>query len=115
MVGGVVHLLCGPHHRYGSHEFYYARGELRLNVVVGFDEFRLTLGKVVYFGRCVPWIIIDAIPYFRRWKLQPVRCAPKFSLTCRTMVLLTIFEEQGPHEAGAMGMHKIGTDITFYD
>jgi methylsterol monooxygenase len=29
------------------------------------------LHEIVYFGRCVPWIIIDAIPYFRRWKLQP--------------------------------------------
>ena len=29
------------------------------------------LHEFVYFGRCVPWIIIDAIPYFNRWKLQP--------------------------------------------
>lgn len=29
--------------------------------------------QVVYFGRAIPWIIIDAIPYFRKWKLQPVR------------------------------------------
>ena len=27
--------------------------------------------KIVYFGRCVPWIIIDAMPYFQKWKLQP--------------------------------------------
>lgn len=27
--------------------------------------------QVVYFGRAIPWIIIDALPYFRRWKLQP--------------------------------------------
>ena len=25
----------------------------------------------MYFGRSIPWIIIDAIPYFRKWKLQP--------------------------------------------
>lgn len=31
----------------------------------------LTCPKLVYFGRCVPWIIIDAIPYFQKWKLQP--------------------------------------------
>lgn len=29
--------------------------------------------EVVYFGRSLPWIIIDAIPYFRRWKIQQVR------------------------------------------
>lgn len=31
------------------------------------------LGKLVYFGRSIPWIIIDAMPYFRRWKLQPTK------------------------------------------
>ncbi len=25
----------------------------------------------LYFGRCLPWYIIDRIPYFRKWKLQP--------------------------------------------
>ena len=25
----------------------------------------------MYFGRAIPWIIIDAMPYFRKWKLQP--------------------------------------------
>ncbi|ELU38872.1 C-4 methyl sterol oxidase [Rhizoctonia solani AG-1 IA] len=29
------------------------------------------LHEIVYFGRCLPWMIIDATPYFRRWKLQP--------------------------------------------
>lgn len=28
------------------------------------------LHEIVYFGRCVPWIIIDRMPYFRQWKLQ---------------------------------------------
>lgn len=28
--------------------------------------------EIVYFGRSIPWIIIDAIPYFRRFKLQDV-------------------------------------------
>lgn len=31
----------------------------------------LSVMKLVYFGRCVPWIIIDAIPYFQKWKIQP--------------------------------------------
>lgn len=26
--------------------------------------------EIAYFGRCVPWFIIDQIPYFRRWKIQ---------------------------------------------
>ena len=27
--------------------------------------------KIVYFGCCVPWIIIHSMSYFQRWKLQP--------------------------------------------
>lgn len=30
------------------------------------------LHEVVYFGRSLPWIIIDAIPYFRKYKIQQV-------------------------------------------
>ncbi|ODV85926.1 hypothetical protein CANARDRAFT_7287 [[Candida] arabinofermentans NRRL YB-2248] len=27
--------------------------------------------ELTYFGRCLPWYLIDKIPYFRRWKIQP--------------------------------------------
>lgn len=27
--------------------------------------------EFTYFGRCLPWVIIDSIPYFNRWKIQP--------------------------------------------
>lgn len=27
--------------------------------------------EITYFGRCLPWAIIDQIPYFNRWKIQP--------------------------------------------
>ncbi|CAH2351919.1 methylsterol monooxygenase [[Candida] railenensis] len=26
--------------------------------------------EVVYFGRCIPWMIIDQMPFFNRWKIQ---------------------------------------------
>ncbi|KAK6203511.1 fatty acid hydroxylase superfamily-domain-containing protein [Scheffersomyces amazonensis] len=29
--------------------------------------------EFMYFGRCLPWFIIDQIPYFNRWKLQPTK------------------------------------------
>lgn len=34
--------------------------------------------EAIYFGRSMPWIIIDMIPYFRQWKIQNVRtpCLP---------------------------------------
>jgi methylsterol monooxygenase len=28
--------------------------------------------ELVYFGRSLPWVIIDAIPFFNRWKIQNV-------------------------------------------
>ena len=34
----------------------------------------LAMHELVYFGRSLPWIIIDAIPWFRRYKIQQV-CA----------------------------------------
>lgn len=32
-----------------------------------------TIHEVFYFGRSLPWIIIDCIPYFNRFKIQQVR------------------------------------------
>lgn len=29
--------------------------------------------QIVYFGRSLPYCIMDMIPYFRKWKIQPVR------------------------------------------
>jgi methylsterol monooxygenase len=34
--------------------------------------------EVVYFGRAVPWVIIDQIPYFNQYKIQNV--SPVISL-----------------------------------
>lgn len=27
--------------------------------------------EIMYFGRCLPWFIIDSIPYFNKYKIQP--------------------------------------------
>lgn len=32
--------------------------------------------EIVYFGRCLPWVIIDSIPYFNKYKIQNVSAAP---------------------------------------
>ncbi|ODV66290.1 hypothetical protein HYPBUDRAFT_153213 [Hyphopichia burtonii NRRL Y-1933] len=29
--------------------------------------------ELMYFGRCLPWMIIDRIPFFNRWKIQPTK------------------------------------------
>lgn len=34
--------------------------------------FAFTMHELVYFGRFVPFLICDFIPYFQKYKLQPV-------------------------------------------
>lgn len=53
--------------------------------------------KIVYFGRCVPWIIIDAIPYFQKWKLQPAKVpTPAEQWECTKQVLFSHFTIELP-------------------
>ncbi|KAG5651874.1 hypothetical protein H0H81_007094 [Sphagnurus paluster] len=40
------------------------------NPIIATGLMSFLLHEIVYFGRALPWIIIDAIPYFRKWKLQ---------------------------------------------
>ena len=55
------------------------------------------LHEIVYFGRCIPWIIIDAIPYFRRWKLQPGKIpTAKEQWECTKLVLFSHFTIELP-------------------
>ena len=55
------------------------------------------LHEIVYFGRCLPWIIIDAIPYFRRWKLQPGKIpSPAEQWECTKLVLFSHFTIELP-------------------
>ena len=58
---------------------------------------RILSPQIVYFGRCVPWLIIDAIPYFRRWKLQPEKVpTAKEQWECTKSVLFSHFTVQLP-------------------
>jgi len=68
-VGCVVRLDREPYYCYGVNEFSHARGE-HLPVAAVFVALLTTGMQIVYFGRSLPWIIIDATPYFRKWKLQ---------------------------------------------
>lgn len=42
------------------------------NDVLATGIMSFVIHEALYFGRSLPWIIIDAIPYFRRYKIQPV-------------------------------------------
>ncbi|ORY23203.1 hypothetical protein BCR39DRAFT_549764 [Naematelia encephala] len=53
--------------------------------------------EVIYFGRAIPWLIVDAIPYFRKWKLQPGKTVSNEQiLKCAKIVLLTHFTCEFP-------------------
>ncbi|KAH7102426.1 C4-methyl sterol oxidase [Auriculariales sp. MPI-PUGE-AT-0066] len=55
------------------------------------------LHEFVYFGRCIPWMIIDAIPYFRQWKLQPAKVPTMAEQWyCIKQLLITHFTVQLP-------------------
>ncbi|RPA83621.1 putative C-4 methylsterol oxidase [Ascobolus immersus RN42] len=53
--------------------------------------------ETVYFGRCLPWMIIDYIPYFQKYKIQQGhRNTLKEQLTCAALVLLQHFTVELP-------------------
>jgi len=74
VVGRLVPLDSRPHDCNRPHELHFARGaRLAIPDLRGYCGLNVLPTQIVYFGRAIPWIIIDAIPYFRKWKLQPVR------------------------------------------
>jgi methylsterol monooxygenase len=63
--------------------------------------------QTVYFGRCIPWIIIDAIPYFRKWKLQPGKVpTPQEQWECTKGVLFSHFTVEGPAVSAPFWLNK---------
>lgn len=46
------------------------------NDVLATGIMSFVLHELIYFGRSLPWIIIDAIPYFRKYKIQQVQLTP---------------------------------------
>lgn len=44
------------------------------NPLIVTGVFAFLMHEIVYFGRFIPFLICDFIPYFQRYKLQPVSC-----------------------------------------
>ena len=44
------------------------------NDVLATGIMSFVMHETVYFGRSLPWIIIDRIPYFNQYKIQHVSC-----------------------------------------
>ncbi|KAJ3742087.1 hypothetical protein DFH05DRAFT_1503848 [Lentinula detonsa] len=58
------------------------------NPVIATGMISFLMHEIVYFGRSLPWIIIDAIPYFQKWKLQPNKIpTPQEQWDCTKQVL----------------------------
>ncbi|KAF2650278.1 C-4 methyl sterol oxidase Erg25 [Lophiostoma macrostomum CBS 122681] len=52
----------------------------------------LAMHEAVYFGRSLPWVIIDAIPWFRKYKIQQHKIPTKYEqFQCASLVLLSHF------------------------
>jgi len=60
------------------------------NDVLATGIMSFVIHEALYFGRSLPWIIIDCIPYFRRYKiqqvglLQPTWYHPEILMACST-------------------------------
>lgn len=53
--------------------------------------------EVIYFGRAIPWLIVDAIPYFHQYKLQPGKSVSNAQIwKCTKVVLITHFTCEFP-------------------
>lgn len=44
------------------------------NDVLATGIMSFAMHELVYFGRSIPWAIIDRLPYFNKYKIQNVRC-----------------------------------------
>jgi methylsterol monooxygenase len=67
------------------------------NAILATGVMSFLLHEVVYFGRSIPWLIIDAMPFFHKWKLQPNKKITKEQIwKCTKVVLLTHFTCEAP-------------------
>ncbi|KAI1119523.1 C-4 sterol methyl oxidase [Nemania sp. NC0429] len=55
------------------------------------------LHEAIYFGRCLPWMIIDRIPFFNKYKIQNQKIPTlKEQWECASLVLLSHFTVELP-------------------
>ncbi|KAK7958210.1 C-4 methylsterol oxidase [Apiospora saccharicola] len=55
--------------------------------------------EVFYFGRCIPWMIIDRTPFFNRYKIQNTDIK---------------FAAKNPYHEGAVGVRQLGPPEPLY-
>ncbi|CAL3968067.1 unnamed protein product [Diplocarpon coronariae] len=67
------------------------------NDVLATGIMSFVMHEAVYFGRSLPWIIMDRISYFNKWKIQGSKIPTvKEQWTCTKLVLLSHFTVELP-------------------
>jgi len=67
------------------------------NPVLATGIMSFALHELVYFGRCIPWVIVGQIHYFDKWKLQQGKVpTAKQQWDCTKYVLKTHFTVELP-------------------
>lgn len=67
------------------------------NDVIATGVMSFVLHEILYFGRCLPWIIIDRIAYFNKYKLQKQKIPTwKEQRDCAILVLISHFTVELP-------------------
>lgn len=66
------------------------------NDVLATGIMSFAMHEIVYFGRSFPWMIIDRLPYFNRYKIQSVRISLYYSF------LLSFFKPPSTSETNLL-------------
>jgi hypothetical protein len=81
------------------------------NDVLATGIMSFVMHEAVYFGRSLPWIIIDAIPWFNRYKIQQVRSPRRRAVVASGLLTAA---EQNSYLVRAMAMCGAGVVFTFH-
>lgn len=69
--------------------------------------------ETVYFGRSLPWMIIDHIPYFNKYKIQSV-CNACFMASIERKSIAHASAAKNPNSARTMELRQACTAVPFH-
>ena len=69
--------------------------------------------EIVYFGRSLPWMIIDHIPYFNKYKIQSV-CNTPFMASIERKPIAHASAAKNSNSAGTMELRQACTAVPFH-
>ena len=69
--------------------------------------------EIVYFGRSLPWMIIDHIPYFNKYKIQSV-CNTCFMASIEQKTIAHASAAKNPNSARTMELRQACTAVPLH-